>query len=905
MEKQEKMDARTQSNGLTPWVLSCKDIVDRLDSNGEHGLDADQLRRRRERYGPNVLRQVERKSVWQILVHQFKSLIMLLLATAAILSLAFGDWVDALAIGGVIVINTGIGLFMELKAVRSMEALRRLERVTARVRRAGQVIEVRAQDLVPGDIVLIEGGDLVSADMRVLQASKLQVDESVLTGESLPVLKQTDPLNADASLGDRTNMLFKGTAVTRGSGEAVVTATGMNTELGEISSLVHEAQESVTPLEKRLALLARKLLWVTLLIIVIVAVTGIARGKEVVMMIETAIALAVAAIPEGLPIVATLALARGMIRMARHNALVNELGAVETLGGTSVICTDKTGTLTENKMTVVELVLEDGPVTIGQTLEVQQNDSLREALEVSVLCNNASLASSEQSHSGLGDPLEVALLVAARKAGIDGDGLRQRFPEEREDAFDSDTKVMATFNRIADGYRVAVKGAFEEVIAPCSSVRTNTGIEPLNGDRRKHWLDANTKLTEQGRRVLALASKQVNSLDAPPYEDLCFLGLVVMEDPPRSDVPDAIQACRQAGIRVVMITGDHPKTAFSIASAVGLTEDDTDDVVVGKDIVPADRMSAQDREHYRATSVFARVSPRQKLDLIDVHQQSGSVVAMTGDGVNDAPALKKADIGIAMGQRGTQVAREAADMVLKDDAFATIVVAVQQGRVIFDNIRRFVLYLLSCNVSEVMIVFAASLVNAPLPILPLQILFLNLVTDVFPALALGVAEGDPRVMERRPRRPEEPILPTRQWFSIAGYGVLITFSVLLAFAVALKVFVVDTERAVTISFLTLALAQLWHVFNMRGAGSRVLRNEITRCRYVWSALGLCVGLLLIAIYVPVVAGVMGLTRPGLREWLLVLLCSALTWMVGQGVKVIATSVRAMSGDRSTRRDVGS
>lgn len=904
MEKQKKMDVRMQSNVLNPWTLSRKDIVDRLGSNGEHGLDVDQVRRLREQYGPNVLRQVERKSVWQILIHQFKSLIMLLLAVAAILSLAFGDWVDALAIGGVIVINTGIGLFMELRAVRSMEALRRLERVTARVRRAGQVIEVRAQEVVPGDIVLIEGGDLISADMRVLQASKLQVDESVLTGESLPVLKQTDPLDADAPLGDRTNMLFKGTAITRGSGEAVVTATGMNTELGEISSLVREAQESVTPLERRLALLARKLLWVTMLIIVIVAVTGIARGKEVVIMIETAIALAVAAIPEGLPIVATLALARGMIRMAKHNALVNELGAVETLGGTSVICTDKTGTLTENKMTVVEVVLEDGPVTIGQTVDLHQNDPLREALEVSVLCNNASLTSSGQPHSGLGDPLEVALLVAARKAGIDGDDLRQRFPEEREDAFDSDTKVMATFNRSPEGYRVAVKGAFEEVLASCSSVRMNTGAEPLNEDRGRHWLDTNTKLTEQGRRVLALASKQVSSVDAPPYEDLCFLGLVVMEDPPRSDVPDAIRACRQAGIRVVMITGDHPKTAFSIASAVGLTDDETHKVVVGKDIVSADRMSAQDREHYRATSVFARVSPRQKLDLIDVHQQFGSVVAMTGDGVNDAPALKKANIGIAMGQRGTQVAREAADMVLKDDAFATIVVAVQQGRVIFDNIRRFVLYLLSCNVSEVMIVFAASLVNAPLPILPLQILFLNLVTDVFPALALGVAKVDPRVMERKPRRPEEPILPTGQWFSIAGYGVLITFSVLLAFAVALKAFSVDTERAVTVSFLTLALSQLWHVFNMRGTGSGILRNEITHSRYVWGAVGLCVGLLLIAIYVPIVASVMGLTRPSLREWLLVLLCSALTWVVGQGVKTVAANVRAESSDKSTHRAAG-
>jgi P-type Ca2+ transporter type 2C len=886
------MNAQMQSNELKPWALSSEDVTNSLGTSGEEGLNAGQAKRLREQHGPNVLRQVEPKSVWHVIVHQFKSLIVILLAVAAVVSLAFSEWIDALAIGGVIIINASIGLFMELKAVRSMESLRRMERVTARVRRAGQVVEIQAQDLVPGDIVLVEGGDIVSADMRLLQASKLQADESVLTGESLPVAKRTDALEADAALGDRTNMLFKGTAVTRGSGEAVVTATGMNTELGEISSLVHEAQESVTPLEKRLDLLGRNLLWATLLILIIVAATGIARGKEVVLMIETAIALAVAAIPEGLPIVATLALARGMIRMARHNALVNELGAVETLGGTSLICTDKTGTLTENKMTVVEIILDDGPVKVGRTVDPQQNDPLRDALEVSVLCNNASLAEGEQSHSGLGDPLEVALLAAAKKAGIDGDDLRQRFPEEREDAFDSDTKVMATFNRLSDGYRVAVKGAFEEVIAVCSSVRTDAGSKPLNENRRKHWVDTNTELAERGQRVLALASKQADSVDAAPYENLCFIGLVVMEDPPRSDVPAAIAACHQAGIRVVMITWDHPKTAVSIASAIGLTDDEKRDAVIGKDIVPAEQMSAQDREQYRKTSVFARVSPRQKLDLIDVHQQSGSIVAMTGDGVNDAPALKKADIGIAMGQRGTQVAREAADMVLKDDAFTTIVVAIRQGRVIFDNIRRFVLYLLSCNVSEVMIVFAASLVNAPLPILPLQILFLNLVTDVFPALALGVAEGDPEIMQRRPRRPEEPILPTGQWLSIAGYGVLITASVLTAFGIALKVLGMTTERAVTISFLTLAFAQLWHVFNMRGASSHVLRNEITGSRYVWGALGLCAALLVTAVYLPGLAGVMSLTDPGPSGWLLVLLCSALAWIVGQGARVLAAAVRA-------------
>ncbi len=879
-----------------PWSYDSKEILEQFQVTREKGLDRRQFKSQLKKYGPNRLREVKKKSWAKILLNQVKSLIVILLAIAAILSCIFEEWMDGIAIASVILINTAIGFFMELKAVRSMEALHKMERVTARVRRSGQIKQVHARQLVPGDIVLLEGGDIVSVDMRLLIAAKLQADESVLTGESLPVSKQTEKIDASASLGDRTNMLYKGTSITRGSGEAVVTATGMETELGKITDLVQKAEDEVTPLEKRLDMLGRKLLWVTLIFIAVIAGTGIARGKEVIQMIETAIALAVAAVPEGLPIVATLALARGMIRMARRNAMVNHLAAVETLGGVSIICTDKTGTLTENKMTVTDFIFSDQHIKIGridehgraefsidgQPIDPTQNERLIKALQVGVLCNNASLDKTKaDSTTGVGDPLEIAFLVAAKKAAIDYEELNNEYPEECEDAFDSDTKKMATFNRSNINYIVAVKGAPEAVLNDTVWVATQNGQEQIDDKWREFWLQKNGELAEQGYRVLALAMKETESIESEPYTDLTILGLACMEDPAREDVHQAIMACRNAGVQTVMITGDHPKTAANIASSIGLTESGRDNVIIGRDIKTYETMSQDDKENYQQTPVFARVSPKQKLDLVAVHQQTGAIVAMTGDGVNDAPALKKADIGIAMGMRGTQVAQEAADMVLKDDSFSTIVVAVEQGRIIFENIRKFVIYLLSCNISEVMIVFAASVVNAPLPILPLQILFLNLVTDVFPALALGVGKGTPGIMQAPPRSSDEPILPRNYWFSIFGYGITITFSVLISFGLAFKLLKMDQNQAVTISFLTLAFAQLWHIFNMRAKGTNLLKNDITVNPYVWAALGLCTLLLILVVYQPFLAGILKLSDPGLSGWLLVLVTSFLTCIVGQ------------------------
>ncbi|HKL88498.1 MAG TPA: HAD-IC family P-type ATPase, partial [Salinibacter sp.] len=766
----------TVSDGEAWWAHPVATVVEQLDVDPEAGLSSDEVARRRAEVGPNALREHETLSVWTILANQFKSLIIGLLVVAAIVAFLFGDVLEGWAIVVVIVINTAIGFGTEWRAVRSMEALRELGHVEARVRRDGATQVVGAETLVPGDVVVVEGGDVVTADVRLLDASKLQADESALTGESVPVDKQEEPVGDDTPLAERASMLYKGTAVTRGSGRGVVVETGMRTELGAISTLVEEAESESTPLEERLAELGHKLIGVVLVVIVAVTAIGVLRGKDLVMMVETGLALAVAAIPEGLPIVATIALARGMRRMAQRNALVRRLASVETLGATGVICTDKTGTLTENQMTVDRWAFREAVVDLKDgefqwdeaSIDPQAEGRLRDVLEIGVLCTSASY--DPDTDTGTGDPMEVALLRAGADAGLSRDGVEDAQPRVDEEAFDTDVKMMATVHEGDGTYRYAVKGAPEAVIEAATHEATDNEPAPMDEAARSQWQDRNVRMAENGLRVLALAQKTEDTPDAPPYENLTLVALVGLYDPPRDDVRAAIEQCQSAGIEVIMITGDQPVTAQSIAQAVGLVDHADAEVVHGGDMAALDELNDEGRHRRLNTRLFARATPKQKLDLIELHQTAGRTVAMTGDGVNDAPALKKADIGIAMGQRGTQVAREAADMVLQDDAFSTIVAAVEQGRVIFRNIRRFVYYLMSCNVGEVAVVGLATAVGTQLPILPLQILFLNLVTDVFPALALGVGEGDETTMRRPPRDPSVPVLERRHWIGIAGYG---------------------------------------------------------------------------------------------------------------------------------------
>jgi len=855
-----------------PYRQSVAEVLDELDVAPDQGLSAREARRRRERHGPNRLRQTATRPAWRIFVDQLASVVVILLLVAAAAAAVFDRTLEALAIGAAILVNTLIGFAMELRATRAMEALQRMGKVQARVRRDGSVGERPADELVPGDVVLLEAGDVIAADLRLVEANRLQCDEAALTGESVAVDKQTEPVDeADLPLGERRDMAYKGTAVTDGSGAGVVVATGMDTELGHISSLVESAEQSLTPLEKRLDALGHRLVWLTLGIAVVVAAAGLAAGKDLLVMLETAIALAIAAVPEGLPVVATLALAQGMRRMARRNALIKRLSAVEALGATNLIFTDKTGTLTENHMTLDRLVLARGELHRAEeggfrlddaALSAAESPDLAAALEVCALCNNASL----EAEGAVGDPTEVALLEAAADAEVHRPDLLDDQPEVREESFDPDVKMMATFHEVEDGYRVAVKGAPEAVLGRCARERTAEGSRELDDSDRERWRERNDELARQGLRVLALAEKRVERSDAEPYEALDLIGLAGLYDPPREGIREVIAACHEAGIRVIMGTGDHAATASAIAAEIGLADAD-DGALAAGDLPDLDTV---DDEELRRHKVFARISPEQKLRLIEAYQEAGWVVGMTGDGVNDAPGLKKADIGIAMGQRGTAVAHEAADMVLRDDAFATIVVAIEHGRTIFQNIRRFILYLLSGNLGEIMAVSAAALVAAPLPLLPLQILYINFVSDVMPALALGLSRSEPGVMKRPPRDAEEPILERRHWGAIAGYGAVIAASVLAAFAIALAGLGLGTAEAVSIGFLCFGFARLWHVFNMRSPASGLFDNEVTRNGYVWLSLVIGVVLLLIATYLPGLSTVLSVAPPGAAGWGLIL-----------------------------------
>ncbi|WP_433989807.1 Calcium-transporting ATPase (plasmid) [Pseudoseohaeicola sp. NH-UV-7] len=864
------------------YCMSVQALAGSLGSDPKTGLSDNEAKKRLAAHGPNRLRRQKRKSALTILLHQFSSIIVWLLTAAAAMSFVLGDIAEGVAIAFVLILNSAIGFFTELKAARSMEALMRIAEVRTRVRRDGKVRMIDAHGLVPGDVVIVEAGDVVTADLRLSEASNLQADESVLTGESAPVAKNTDPADKDTALGDRFGMAYKGTAITQGSGEGIVTATGMETELGRISDLAQSAEGEVAPLERRLDKLGHRLVWLTLALAALTIGAGVLRGHEVTVMVQTGVALAVAAVPEGLPVVATLSLARGMWRMSRRNALITRLSSVETLGATTVILTDKTGTLTENRMTVVRYLLAKDDVDVEDATQQPEAESpMGWALRIGALCNNAELGDgTEDGRSG--DPMEIALLAAANDLGTSQQTLLDDMPEVREHAFDPDTKMMATVHQAKSGFLFAVKGAPEAVIKACTRVMWNGGPQDITEEKRGEWTKRNATAAQDGLRLLALAMKEDAAADGKPYENLTLVGLVGFLDPVREDVPAAIEACRAAGVRVIMLTGDHADTAKTIAHEASLGDSDMTVIESGElSGLDAETLSDSDRTRILEADVFARVSPETKLTLVSVFQKAGHVVAMTGDGVNDAPALKKADIGIAMGKRGTQVAQEAAHMVLQDDAFATIIAAMRQGRVIFDNIRKFVVYLMSCNVSEVLVVGLAVGAGLPAPLLPLQILFLNLVTDIFPAFALGLGKGDENVMTKPPRNPAEAIIDRPRWVLIGVLGASITIATLGAFAVALFWLGVETGPAVTVAFLTLALAQLWNVFNVRDTDSNLFRNEVTRNGYVWGAIVLCLGLIGLALWFPPLAGLLGLPTPGITGLALAAAASFVPLLFGQ------------------------
>ena len=872
------------------YALPAGEALALLDVSAATGLSDEEAKRRAQTYGPNAIVSRRTTSALAVLAHQFHSPVVYLLAAAAALAFYFGELEEGSAIAAVLAVNALIGFLTELKAARSIEALRGLGSRSARVRRDGHIRLIPANEMVPGDIVLVEAGDSISADLRLAEASNIGADESTLTGESVAVEKSTKPVGIDARLAERSSMLFKGTTITRGSGIGVVAATGLQTEIGRVSQLVEDAESGSSPLEKKLARLSGQLVWATIVLTALIATIGIATGENAYLIIEAAIALAVAAMPEGLPIVATLALARGMWRMARQNALIERLSAVETLGATTVILTDKTGTLTENRMTVRrfwlpsgEIGLDGGARSTGTTAEstaFSDDPQLVRLLQIAVLCNDATLGNTVEESSG--DPMELALLRAGNLAGIERHALLHASPIVQKHAFDTVSKMMTTVHGRGDRFMFAVKGAPEAVLAVSTRVVSDDGEAAMDDETRAKWHDRVGNLGYHGLRVLACATKHSTLADAAPYEDLTFLGLIALEDPARADVPHAIQACQEAGIRVVMVTGDHAVTARSIGRAVGLGRNAAT-VVEGRHI--ASLTEGRNGELFNI-GIFARVSPAEKLELVRAYQAAGEIVAMTGDGVNDAPALRQADIGVAMGLRGTDVAREAAAMILLDDAFPTIVKAIREGRVIFGNIRRFVAYLLSCNLSEVLVVGLAILSALPLPILPLQILYLNLVTDVFPAFALAMGEGDDGVLKRPPRDPNEPILGHAQWITIVLQSLGLSAGTFGALALARLGLELDSKSVVTVTFLTLAFAQLWHVFNMRSPRSGMLKNEINCNPLVWGSLVLCTALLTIPPYVAPLAHVLHLAPPTPRMWVIILSMSVAPLLAAQIVTQI-------------------
>lgn len=822
------------------YTLSPEDIAKRFQSNLANGLDKETIQKYQTLYGANQIPQDGPKSRWKILTDQLLDPIIYILTTATILAFLFSDWLEAVTILIVILISVSIGFFMELQAERSLEALRKMGQTMTHVMRSGKVQKIMASALVPGDIILLRTGDVVTADARLVSQENLTIKESALTGESIPVSKHTKILPLNTSISDQSNMLFKGTMAATGSGKAIVSATGANTQLGKIQQMGIEAKKEITPLEKKLNQLSKWLIWLTLIFALLIIVAGYIRGKDLLLMIETGVALAVAAIPEGLPIVATVALAQGMLRLSKRQVIIKKLAAIQTLGATNIIFTDKTGTLTEDKMKVQTIYFGDTELHDMRQKSKEDFDFLKskeafyEIMMASILCNNVSLF----DDSILGDSIEVALLDFALQSGFEVNSIRKKNLKKLEMPFDADRKLMATAHQNSQGFSVYVKGAFETLVAICDTVLENG--KPTNFTTKEKWCKKVDALASQGLRTLAFAYKQVEitPVNETLTNQLVFLGIIGFIDPAREDVKSTIDIYKKAGIKVIMATGDHLKTAQKIAEEVGLLNDGASSNIVlnGKELSNIFNADKKKTAQLLNASVFARVTPKQKLDLITFHQKKGNIVGMIGDGINDVPALKKADIGIAMGIRGTEAAREVADVILKNDKFTAIELAIRQGRVVFQNIKQFVVYLLSCNLAEIISVGIAALLNLPAPLLPLQILFLNLVTDVFPALALGLGKGEEDSMEQPPRDPKEPIMTRADWYDTMFYGLSISISVLGIVIYSYHYMKLNWDIINNMAFYTLVLAQLFNVFNMPHHRESFFKNEVTKNIWIWSAI---------------------------------------------------------------------
>lgn len=855
-------------NGFALHATTIAEATVLLKSDSEQGLTIEEAKERLEHHGLNTIAEDIAISPFKILANQFKSPIVFLLLFAAGMSFWFKEWLDGTAILLVLIINAAIGFYMEYKAQKSVAALKKLSSIPAKVLRGGKLFEINAEEIVPGDIVFTEAGDMIPADGRIYKAVQLLIDESALTGESVPVEKKDAVLAESTILGDRTNMVFKATHVSKGNAQILVGTTGMKTELGKIANMVHTSKQAATPLEKKLEEFSKKLIKITIALVLVIFIIGLINGEGIIAMLQTAVALAVAAIPEGLPIVTTMTLAQGMLKMSRYNVIVKKLSAVETLGGTNVICTDKTGTLTQNKMEVVFVEAPSG--TWKKDVPFTGNKEQLELItKCAVLCNTAHIQTFGEEAKEIGDPLEIALLKFSKDKGEDIDKVHKDFLKKNEEPFSSETKIMSTLYTHDSKHYLFAKGAPEELLLKCTQIYEDSDVV-MDRAKREEWLSKAEKFSASGHRMIAMANRKTDAPPASLTDDLVFLGLVGMIDPPRPEVQAAINDCKTAGIKVVMITGDHPSTAHYIGTQLGISKED-EVPVIGKDMKEFEDLNQEEKERWVNTSVFARVNPKHKLDLVKVFQEKGYVVGMTGDGVNDAPAIKKSDIGIAMGLRGTQVAQEVSDMVLKDDSFSSIVVAIKQGRIIFENIKKFVTFLLSCNLSELLVIAVVALLNLHFQLLPLQILFINLITDLLPALALGVIKGGTDIMKLPPRRSSEPIIDKSQWKLIFFYAIVIgsvsTGAVVFNHYVYHNGEPWDTAMCNNILFFTLIFCQLFHVFNM-GSGS-FFNNEVIKNKYIWYSVIGSIVILVGVIQIPYVRQALNVIPMTLNEWMII------------------------------------
>lgn len=864
------------------------------------GLSDKEAKDRLKQTGPNQLAEGKKASWLSLFIEQFKDFMVLVLLAATLISGLLGEYTDAIAIIAIVLLNAILGFIQEVRAEKSLSALKKLSAPSAKVLRAGNWVRIQAVELVPGDVIQLESGDRIPADIRLVKAEGLYVEESALTGESVPVAKHPARLpKAEVPLGDRKNMGYMGTMIVRGSGVGVVVQTGMSTEMGRIAHLLESTETMDTPLKRRLEQLGKVLIVVSLLLTALVVVTGILHGNDAYKMFLAGVSLAVAAIPEGLPAIVTIALALGVQRMIKRQAIVRKLPSVETLGCATVICSDKTGTLTQNKMAVTHLWSEGKLIQVtgtgyvpegefqqaGQRVQIEKWSALTRLLEVAALCNNAQLVKKEKN--GLlkkkeawtidGDPTEGALLVAAAKAGLSKEHLASEWTRVKELPFDSERKMMSVVLKNQAGRHLLFsKGAPDVLLMKCTHLLEQGRKVPLTDAKRKQILSQNEELASMALRNLAFAYRDLEakglSLMEWQYEQqLIFVGLAGLIDPPRTEVKEAIRVCKQAGIKTVMITGDHQTTAIAIARELGIKREQ------GLTLTGQDLYNMSDAEFQKKVNdvdVYARVSPEHKLRIVKALQQVGHVVAMTGDGVNDAPAIKAADIGIAMGVTGTDVSKEASSLILADDNFSTIVSAVEEGRNIYENIRKFISYLLASNVGEILIMFLAMLAGLPLPLVPIQILWVNLVTDGLPAMALGVDPAEEDTMVRPPRNSRESVFARGVGWKIVTRGLLIGACSLLAFVAAYLETPDDLARAQTIAFATLVFSQLIYVFDCRSRGTIFQRNPLDNRPLVLAVLSSAFLLLLVIYYVPL-QPIFHTVSLGLREWILILVTSTL------------------------------